>query len=207
MTVPARPRAVCSIAVLLLATAVAAGAYAGFPLTITFDDPVGAGVSGDGLPYDHKTEGRVPVVEMDGVILLDTRRSTRTVCFDFDAAVVPGPGVSLAPADICAPVLLRTLIRPDNLRAADVPVGGALEFGMDVYWTGPAQSGGSFDYVLEYKRVEGNGVLIAHPDENTWTVENIMAAQVSVMRRGKGGGWSVVGQYQMPVRFTAVRAQ
>lgn len=195
--------------VTISAGTVAWAAYSAFPLAITFAPTApGPGLSDDGGPYMNKTEGKVPVVMMnrDGLIVLDTRRSTRTLCFDFDSVrIQDGPAAALAPKDVCAPVLLHTLVRPDNQRAADVPIGGALDFGMDVYWSGPAEGGGSYDYVLELKRADGNGVTVSHPDADTWTVQNILYAQVSVYRRGKGAGWSVVGLYDMPVSFVAVR--
>ena len=182
------------------------------PLQIGFDDPEESfGVSSDGAGlYIHRAEGRVPAVVLNANIQIDTRKSTRELCFDFGDQQANGPGAALAPADTCAPVLLRTLIRPDNVGVDDLAVGESLDFGMDVYWTGPAAAGGTYDYVLEFKRIEGNGVFVTHPDADTWTVEGVIngehsVAKLSVYRKGKGAGWTLVGYYDMPVRFTANR--
>ena len=146
----------------------------------------------------------------NGMIELDTRGSTRTVCFQFGGAIeVNLP--SVAPVSDCRPVLLRTLIRAGNVQVADLADGETLDFGMDVYWTGLGQDGRTYDYVVAYKRVEGRGVNVTYsagtaPSENTWTVSGEGPARVSVYRKGKVSGWSVVGTYVMPVHFTAVRA-
>jgi hypothetical protein len=207
-TAPVR-RALVTISLFAAAAAtVWAAAFTPIPLKITIANGTpGIGVTGDGNDYIHLAEGKVPVVAInrDGVIVLDTRGSSRTVCILSDTPVTAGPALDSAPMPGCYPVSLRTLIRPDNQRAADVPVGGSLEFGMDVYWTAPAVAGGAFDYVLEYKRVNGNGVTVSHPDDNIWTVENVRYGQISVYRKGKNGGWSVVGEYDIPVNFTANR--
>ena len=201
------PHASTSAVVIAFTASVTAGPNTAIPLTITFADaPLTSGISGDGGAYVHKAEGKVPTVALNGIIELDTRGSSRTACFNFDGAVMPGAAAALAPQDICAPVLLRTLAG-DNGSVGDQPVGGSLDFGMDVYWIGPAQAGGSYQYVLEYKRVEGNGVTVTHPDADTWTVQNILNARVSVYQKGKGAGWSVVGTYDMPVNLTAIRNQ
>ena len=201
------PHASTTAVVIALTASVTAGPNTAIPLTITFADaPLTSGISGDGGAYVHKAEGKVPTVALNGNIQLDTQSSSRTVCFNFDGARIPGPTAALAPQDVCAPVLLRTLAG-DNGSVGDLPVGGSLDFGMDVYWIGPAQAGGSYQYVLEYKRAQANGVTVTHPDADTWTVQNILYAQVSVYRKGKAAGWSVVGIYDMPVNFTAIRNQ
>ena len=197
-------------------------AYTPVSLIIGFDDlAISVGVKRDNVgPYTHKEEGKVPLamIDRDGVIVLDTRGSTRTLCiYPSPVPSSPGPSLDLAPMPGCYAVLLRTLITPDNERVADVPLGHSLDFGMDVYWNAPTSPGGpTFDYVLEYKRVAGNGVTVRHPFLDTWTVENMVdiddvngisdnLGQISVYRKGRNGGWSVVGIYEMPVRFTAVR--
>ena len=205
-----RTRLLLALLAVALASGVARAAYTPFSLTITFA-PSGTpamGISGD-VPYVDRAEGRVPTVAMnkDGGIVLDTRKSTRTVCFGFDA----GPAAALAPAAGCYPVLLRTLVRAgDNRRVADLADGETLDFGMDVYWTGPGADGRTYDYVVEYKRVDGHGVNVTHTAPGTWTVENAGGgvsglARVSVYRKGKGAGWSVVGLYEMPISFVAVK--
>ena len=202
----------CLVMALVAAGTVVGAQNTTVPLQISFDDPTeGYGISGDaaGL-YIHRAEGRVPAVVLNGNIQMDTRKSTRELCFDFGDQQANGPGAGLAPADTCAPVLLRTLIRPDNFGVDDLAVAESLDFGMDVYWTGPAATGGTYDYVLEFKRIEGNGVFVTHPDADTWIVEGAIdgersIARLSVYRKGKGAGWTMVGEYDMPVRFTANR--
>jgi len=203
-----RSRPLVAAAVLAAAATVAAGPKNTVPLTITIANATTTGLLGAGGAYVNGSEGRVPVAVLDGNIALDLRGSTRTACFVFDTIMTPGPAESLKPRDVCAPVLLRTLTRTDGVpTVSGLAVGETQDFGMDVYWTGPAESGGTFDYVLEYKRAAGNGVNVSHPDANTWTLENVLYAQVSVYRTGvgKGGGWSVVGTYDMPVNLTAVK--
>ncbi len=194
------------------ASAVVAAAYREFPLAITFAalaDPT-TGMTADDT-FVNRAEGRVPVVIMNrnGQIQLDTRGSSQTVCFNFGGAIIVDlPAV--APADGCYPVLLRTLIRPGTVQVPDLADGETLDFGMDVYWTGPGQDGKVYDYVVEYKRVEGNGVDVSYSagtsaSENTWTVSGVHPGRISVYRKGKDAGWSVVGTYDLPVQFTAVR--
>jgi hypothetical protein len=197
----------------LSATGVALAAYAAFPLAITFAPLTDSsrGITG-GDPYLDRSEGRVPSVTMtrDGVIVLDTRGSTRGVCFGFDGGgslIEP----SLAPHSGCYPVLMRTLIRTDNVHPADLEPGETLDFGMDTYFTGVAQDGRTYDFVVEFKRVDGNGIDItyttaANGNPDTWTANGTHPAKVSAYRKGKGAGWTVVGQYDMPVHFTATRA-
>jgi hypothetical protein len=194
------------------ATVVVTAAYREFPLTITFAalaDPA-SGMTADET-FANRSEGRVPVVLMNrsGQIQLDTRGSSQTICFNFGGAIIVDlPAV--APADGCYPVLLRTLIRPGTVQVSDLSDGETLDFGMDVYWTGPGQDGRAYDYVVEYKRVEGNGVDVSYSagtnaSENTWTVAGVRPGRISVYRKGKVSGWSVVGTYDLPVQFTAVR--
>lgn len=198
---------------LLVVTSAVVGAQKNtIPLSLTFAPQVGYGISDDGNgDYTHREEGREPTVVLDGNITMDTRRSTRKLCFEFGTATTAGPAAALAPADACAPVLLRTLTRADLGGVGGLDPGEELDFGMDLYWTGPALNGGTYDYVIAYKRVDGNGLWVTHPDANTWTAEAVIAdrpslAIVSVYLKGKSGGWNTVGTYEMPVAFTAVRA-
>ncbi len=205
-------RVLLLVAAILSASGAAVVAFSAFPLVITFA-PLAVpseGVTG-GDPYVNRSEGRVPVVIMnrDGAIQLDTRGSTRTVCFQFGGAItVDLPAV--APQDGCYPVLLRTLLRPSPPQIVDLVDGDTLDYGLDLYWTGMGQDGRIYDYVVEYKRVEGNGVDVTYsagsaPSENTWTVSGDRPGRISVYRKGKGAGWSVVGMYRLPIHFTAVR--
>ena len=205
-------------AVILSASGAAVVAFSAFPLVITFAPlavpPEGVpleGVTG-GAPYVDRAEGRVPVVIMnrDGAIQMDTRGSTRTLCFQFGGAItVDLPAV--APQSGCYPVLLRTLLRPSPPQIVDLVDGETLDYGLDLYWTGTGQDGRIYDYVVEYKRFEGNGVDVTYsagsaPSENTWTVSGDRPGRISVYRRGvKPQGWSVVGTYRLPIHFTAVR--
>jgi hypothetical protein len=64
--------------------------------------------------------------------------------------------------------------------------------------------------------------VVANPDARSMMIDFIPAGNWRIIaaairlpseerlipwayRKGKGGGWSVVGTYEMPVRFTAVR--
>jgi hypothetical protein len=204
------PRVLIAATLVSSAAVSLAASYTAAPLVITFAALADStrGITG-GEPYVNRAEGKVPVVMLtrDGLISLDTRRSTRTVCFAFGGGItVDQPAV--APKDGCYPVLMHTLIRPGAVGIPDLADGETLDFGMDTYWTGPGADGVTYDYVVEFKRVDNNGVDVTyHASQDAWDVSGTRPGRVSVYRRGKTAGWSVVGHYDVPVHFTAVRGQ
>jgi hypothetical protein len=209
----ATSRRLIAVSLLAAASTVVGAQKNTIPLSVTFGTPLESyGISGDGAgPYIHRAEGREPTVVLEGNLTMDTRRSTRQLCFEFGPAADPGPAAALAPANACAPVLFRTLTRADLGAVGGLDVGEELDFGLDLYWTGPGVNGGTYQYVIAYKRVDGNGLWVTHPDANTWTAEAVISGRpsvgiVSVYLKGKSGGWNRVGTYDMPVAFTAVRA-
>ncbi|MEO6236951.1 MAG: hypothetical protein ABIQ52_08115 [Vicinamibacterales bacterium] len=210
-------RTVFACAALVAAVGAPLLAYTAFSLTATlsptdaFSAPSALTADG-GSSYVDRADGRTPNVLMNksGILEMDTRGSSRTVCFTFAGATTVGqPG--LAPKDGCAAVLLRTLIATDNGTVADLADGETRTYSMDVYWTGMGNDLKAHDYVLEFKRMLGSGISVSYAagnsaSDNTWTIDPMGAGQVSIYQKGgRSAGWSVVGTYDMPFRLIAVR--
>ena len=206
------PRLVVPAFVIALGAVVAASTPFSLAVTLSSTDSANAPAALTmASTLVDRNEGRVPSVYMNksGQVIVDTRGSSSTVCFNFsDARAVVQP--ALAPRAGCYPVLLNTLITADTGTVGDLADGETRTYSMDIYWSGVGEDNRVHDYVLEFKRVLGSGIYAtfaagASVSENRWTIEPIGTGQVSVYRAGKGSGWSTVGTYGMPFHLTATR--
>jgi hypothetical protein len=152
---------------------------------------------------------RTPSITSDSSnFQLDLRGSTRTLHLDFDKPLSLSALPTLAPVSGWFAPQANTLQTADYGGVFDLQPGTTNTFSMVYYWTGMGADGKSHDYNVAYRQRDGSGlVAVANADGNHWSLETIqgVSARVSVYLSGKGGGWNVVGDYDMPFHVDLAR--
>jgi hypothetical protein len=152
---------------------------------------------------------RTPSVTSDGSnFQLDLRGSTRTLYLDFSEPLSSLSLPMLAPVSGWFAPQANTLQTADYGGVFDLQPGTANTFSMVYYWTGIGADGKSHDYNVAYRQRDGSGLVAsANSDGNHWSLETLqgVSARVSVYLSGKGGGWNVIGDYDMPFHVDLAR--
>lgn len=176
----------------------------------SYQNASGITSDGYGVYIDRSDPGRKgPGVSSDGAnFQLDLRGSTRLLHFDFDKPLLPLALPTLAPMTGWVAPQANTLQTAAYGGVFDLQSGTFNTFSMVYYWTGMGVDGKSHDYNVAYRQRDDSGlVAVANADGNHWSLETIqgVSARVSVYLSGKGGGWNVVGDYDMPFHVDLAR--